>query len=651
MAAHSAAERLPDEESEGAFKEDQRSETRPEAGASDSTGGRVQNETSQSTSVVTLAEKAADEVIQVWLSAQCDMIAGATRGMVVDGSSKGSEPKLLASWPLEKTTFSKAMINAALSAMVEQSVVIVSGEGLDNADSNADPVSCLVATPLQRDNSSDLIAVFELPHSIRHQQQAITQLLQWGVVWFGLLSSKRPSYISKDRLVTVVELLATSLEHGEFEAALTATVTELATCLSCSRVSLGLTKGSSVTVCALSNSSRLDTRQNLLRDISSAMNEAVDQDATVTWPPKKCRLPHITHAQEVLVRHGDTKSILSTPLYDGQLAIGALTLEFNNVETIEQDCIEICETLSRLLGPVLSLKQDKERPIALKIWAKFQDMVVSLCGREKVALKLYLLLLLGSLAFFSTASGDYRVTAKARLEGSVKRVVTAPLDGFVASTHYRAGDLVTAGDLLAKLDDRDLLLEQVQLASQQDQLEKEHRAALSSHDRSATAIINARSRQVAAKISLIEQQLLRTRLQAPFDGMVVSGDLSQNIGSPVENGQVLFEIAPLDNYRVVLEVDERDIGELQEDQSGVLTLTGLPDSTLPFTVNRIIPLSTPREGRNVFEVQGELDEHSMSVRPGMEGIAKVSIERRKLIWVWTHELIDWLRLTLWTWIS
>ncbi|MFK7855484.1 MAG: efflux RND transporter periplasmic adaptor subunit [Granulosicoccus sp.] len=651
MASHSAAERLPNEESEGAFENDQRSETRPQAAISNGADEGIQTDPAQPAIAVTLAENAADEVIQIWLNAQCDMIAGATCGIVVDGSSKAAEPTLRASWPLEKTTFSGAMINAALSAMVERTVVIVSGEGLANPEGETEPVSCLVATPLQRDNSSDLIAVFELPHSIRQQREAITQLLQWGGVWFGLLSSERPSYIPKDRLVTVVELLATSLEHDEFDAAITATVTELATCLSCSRVSLGLVKGSSVTVCALSNSSRVDARQNLLRDISSAMNEAVDQDATVTWPTQKGRLPHITHAQEVLVRHGDSKSILSTPLYDGPLAVGALTLEFSNADNVTQDCIEICETLARLLGPVFSLKQDKERSIVLKIWAKLQDVVATLCGREKVALKLYLLLLLGSLAFFSTASGDYRVTAQARLEGSVKRVVTAPLNGFVASTYHRAGDLVKAGDLLAKLDDRDLLLERVQLSSQQDQLDKEHRAALSSHDRSATAIINARSRQVAAQISLIDQQLLRIRLQAPFDGMVVSGDLSQSIGSPVENGQVLFEIAPLEDYRVVLEVDERDIGNILEEQSGVLTLTGLPDSKLPFTVDRIVPLSTPREGRNVFEVQGELDEQSNSIRPGMEGIAKVTVERRKLIWVWTHELIDWLKLTLWAWIS
>ena len=38
------------------------------------------------------------------------------------------------------------------------------------------------------------------------------------------------------------------------------------------------------------------------------------------------------------------------------------------------------------------------------------------------------------------------------------------------------------------------------------------------------------------------------------------------------------------------------------------------------------------------------------LRPGMEGIGKVTIDRRKLIWVWTHKMIDWMRLQLWRWM-
>jgi hypothetical protein len=34
----------------------------------------------------------------------------------------------------------------------------------------------------------------------------------------------------------------------------------------------------------------------------------------------------------------------------------------------------------------------------------------------------------------------------------------------------------------------------------------------------------------------------------------------------------------------------------------------------------------------------------------MEGVGKIYVEERKLIWIWTHTLIDWMRLWLWSWL-
>jgi hypothetical protein len=34
----------------------------------------------------------------------------------------------------------------------------------------------------------------------------------------------------------------------------------------------------------------------------------------------------------------------------------------------------------------------------------------------------------------------------------------------------------------------------------------------------------------------------------------------------------------------------------------------------------------------------------------MEGVAKVRIDDRHLVWIWTHALTEWLQLWLWSWI-
>ena len=94
----------------------------------------------------------------------------------------------------------------------------------------------------------------------------------------------------------------------------------------------------------------------------------------------------------------------------------------------------------------------------------------------------------------------------------------------------------------------------------------------------------------------------------------------------------------------------RDIADIAPGQRGRLTLAALPEWPLQLTLQRITPVSTTGKGRNRFRVEARLDAQPKGLRPGMEGVAKVDIERRRLIWIWTHDLVDWIRLQAWAWL-
>ena len=255
----------------------------------------------------------------------------------------------------------------------------------------------------------------------------------------------------------------------------------------------------------------------------------------------------------------------------------------------------------------------------------------------------------GLLAFLVFAKGEYSVDADAKLEGTIQRVVVAPFDGYIAEASARHGDIVKAGQLLARLDDRDLKLELAKWSGERAKIVKEQRQALAEHEHAELSILQAQLDQADASLSLAEEKLARTRLSAPLDGIVVSGDLSQSLGAPLERGEVLFEVAPLDGYRIMLEVDEREITQVHPGQQGELALSGLPHQLHAFTVERILPVSTAEDGQNFFRVEATLKENAGLLRPGMAGVGKIDAGERRLIWIWGHELTDWLRLTLWRW--
>ncbi|HWP39586.1 MAG TPA: hypothetical protein VNL70_01580, partial [Tepidisphaeraceae bacterium] len=47
--------------------------------------------------------------------------------------------------------------------------------------------------------------------------------------------------------------------------------------------------------------------------------------------------------------------------------------------------------------------------------------------------------------------------------------------------------------------------------------------------------------------------------------------------------------------------------------------------------------SDPRTGQKIIPAW----------RPGMQGEARVDVEHRRLVWIWTHKFIEWVRLKLW----
>ncbi len=258
------------------------------------------------------------------------------------------------------------------------------------------------------------------------------------------------------------------------------------------------------------------------------------------------------------------------------------------------------------------------------------------------ALLLLLLLLLPA---------PFRVSADSALEGSVQRAAAAPFAGFIAGSTIRPGTVVQAGTVLATLDDRDLKLDRLRWASERDRLDQRYRAALATHDRAEMSLVGAQLRQAEAQLALTEYKLARTNIVAPISGVVVSGDLSQVIGAPVEEGKVLFEVAPLEGYRVALRVEEKDIRYVRVGQKGAFAPTGLAGGTIPIVVTRLTAVATADEGNNYFRVEARVDgKPPHALRPGMEGVAKVTVGRESRLWIWTRGMRDWLRLFAWKWL-
>jgi RND family efflux transporter MFP subunit len=584
-----------------------------------------------------------------WLLIQCHHIGGVFSGVVVLGKPDAPSLAPVAFYPASLAD------RSSLAAITE--LAVKQGRGLveprqDAADAQGEP-RYQIAYPVRLDGEIRGVVGVEIEWRPEAQLQSVVRDLQWGAAWLELLLRRQSDPVQSERLrsTLALDLVATLLEHPGLRQSATAFTTELAARLGCDRVSLGLLEGQSIRLCAVSHSPNFERRANVVRAIESAMEEAVDQGETVVYPPGEQPLPLVARAHEELLRESGAGSAATFPLAHGDHLIGALTLERAPGYRFDAALLEICEASVSVAGPIVELKRQNETNLPEHAGRSARAFWERLVGAGHADLKLLVLAIAVVAVFLGFAVGDYRVAANARIEGGVQRAITAPTSGYVKEATLRAGDTVTAGQVIGRLNDRDLQVERVKLLSQFDQFIRQQREAMAKGERAQFQIVSAQVSQSEAHLRLIDEQLARTLIVAPLDGIIVSGDLSQRLGSPVERGQVLFEVAPLDSYRVVLQVDEREIGQIAAGQRGQLTLTTMPGERFEFTVTRIMPVNTAKEGRNFFRVEASLGNHPGSrLRPGMEGVGKVYIERRKLVWIWSHSLIDWVRLWIWNWV-
>ena len=569
-----------------------------------------------------------------WLETVCSLLPGVHSSVFMVPDAGNDQLHLLARWPegLDRHQDFFAIVKYALKKRGEvclSKAHVVNGQALDYF---AKPVYI-------RSRLAGVIAI-KMKHLPTSKHLAVFHSIKRSIRWLGLASFNKPE--SDEFYSSVVGVLASCFEQNNYQQGLMRMVAELTSQFKCERVAFAELQGHHCELIALSNSAEFDQRSNLVRKIADAMDEAIEQDSTILFPNKESKV--IQRAHQELARKFGSGSLATIPLVTEGRVFGAITLMSSEESPLDDKTLDLCQQTLSLLTPFLALKRDQEKSIFAKLGESLARGLRALFGVSYLKGKLLTLVIASMLIFASLAEGDFRVTADAVLEGEVQRVVAAPISGYLLSAAVRAGDIIKQGQVVATLNDSELKLELTKLNGRLQKSRREYREAQSARDLVSVRVIKEQINQINAEIELVQQQLGSIRLTAPFDGVVIEGDLSQLLGSPVERGDALFKIAPLEGYRIILKVDEGMISHVEKGQAGLLTLSSLSRRQFPLTVEQIISVAKAEDGANIFRVEASMPNAPALLRPGMEGVGKIFAGKERLIWIWTHEIIDWFRL-------
>ncbi len=255
----------------------------------------------------------------------------------------------------------------------------------------------------------------------------------------------------------------------------------------------------------------------------------------------------------------------------------------------------------------------------------------------------------------STSGGATSVTANGYVVARTKASVSAKIAGRLAYLGVSEGSFVHRGDIIARLDNADLLAaisqaranvssaqaSVLESAADREQLAREaarvrdirasNPTLLSSQDyelatsrsaqadaRSSAAI--ARKQSAEAALQLAEATNDNTIIRAPFTGTVLRKDaevgevVAPSVGGGLTRGAVVT-MADLTTLEVEVDVNEAYIARISSGQGARITLDAYPDTSFRGVTRQVVP--TADRQRATVQVKVTITDHDSRILPEM----------------------------------
>ena len=306
-----------------------------------------------------------------WLSILCLQIGRVGGGLLLLGPDADGSFTPAAVWP-RATLDMQYLSPAAERTLNERRGIVVNADG---SSAITDHQRAYVGYPIEVSGTLRGAMVLDIAPGPELALQRALRLLHWSSAWLVDEFRKRALEDREARLSRmglVMGLVATAVQQRRPAPAALAVANELATWLQCSRVSIGFEKSGSVQVKAISHTATFDSKMKLARLIGDAMDEVLDLDVAITYPPlDDDEVGAIAHGE--LAREFRDVAICSVPLLIDRHAAGVLTVERGAGAAFDAETVETLKTVGEVLGPIFGLERDIERGLLWRAWGAARD--------------------------------------------------------------------------------------------------------------------------------------------------------------------------------------------------------------------------------------------------------------------------------------
>lgn len=212
--------------------------------------------------------------------------------------------------------------------------------------------------------------------------------------------------------------------------------------------------------------------------------------------------------------------------------------------------------------------------------------------------------------------------------GTVEETAGTPLSfpvmGTVEAVHFRLGDRIGKGQLLASVDPTSMQSSYDAAKATLVQAEDAYRRMKELHDKGSLPEIQwvevqSKLQQARSMEEMAQKNLKDCKLYAPFSGVIA--DKSVEVGQNVVPGMAVGKLVGVSQLKVKIAVPEAEIGSIALRQQAVIKVPALGDKVFASVVSEKGIVANPMS--RSYEVKLDVTDTDGSLMPGM--VAEVSL--------------------------
>ncbi|MFA9374742.1 MAG: efflux RND transporter periplasmic adaptor subunit [Poseidonibacter sp.] len=509
-----------------------------------------------------------------------------------------------------------------------------------------------VAFKLETDDDRSLIVFFTITfinQSELNNTVLKTQLINDVLKTHTSQTNQEPnnSISANEDIQYILNLSTELLEIKKFKVLANTLVNNISVKFEFDKVSLGMYKNNKLELVSISHIDEFEKTHVINESLLELFDESVSQNEDIVLIDcDDSELVNITHRK--YYAENNIKTLITFPLRFKEKIIGAITLHSHKKIFTENEVLLLRLTINKVSAIINNLYETdislplyllKKAKSYLKYWlspkASFVKIIVTILS-----------LIMFYMMFFTW---KYEVDATSVLVTDKEAYITSPFMGIIDEVFVQSGDKVNINQKLFSLNVDELKIKEMESRADIIRYQKEQNKFMAQRELADMSISKAKVTQAISRLERIKYTIENSIIKSPINGIIVQGDREKLIGSPINKGDLIFQISNSNELYLEIKIPEKDIYNTSIGQKGELILLSEPLNSYAFTISKIIPKAEVNsQDGNVYIAYGLLDTKQEDWwHPGMSGIVKIDTGEKNIFWILTHNLFDSLRIFLW----